>query len=323
MLYRQIPDPLALFDHGGSDDTFDQIRGDADGEQRDNGKTGEPAQTVGQGNTHTPDEAAVEQEGDHGLTAGAEGEVGGVFAGLAEPETANFSNSTTANSLYKSDGSGDIAGINGATLSDIGTTNNPGYRMPRYRNDNTNTDSTINSNTNVANMTGTTQNIYGYGNYYSWHAAIANTTAITSNNTSATTTSLCPSGWRLPQGGNKTRIESNDDNDFWNLVVDELNNGTQPANYSSQDRPYYTGSDEAGPVDKLVRSFPNNFVYSGYVSGSSVSSRGSYGYYWSSTAYNNNNVYYFYFDSTYVNPGTNYNYKYNGRAIRCIVSPSV
>ena len=39
---------------------------------------GKPAQAEGQRYAAHPGEAAVKQEGDHGLAAGAEGEIGGV-----------------------------------------------------------------------------------------------------------------------------------------------------------------------------------------------------------------------------------------------------
>ncbi|MBQ3353127.1 BspA family leucine-rich repeat surface protein, partial [Candidatus Saccharibacteria bacterium] len=138
----------------------------------------------------------------------------------------------------------------------------------------------------------------------------------------AANTSLCPTGWRLPTGGNKARIEADDNNEFWNLIVDELNGGTNPANYSSSTAPYYNGSAEAGPVDKLIRSYPNNFLYSGYVGSGSVYNRGSYGYYWSSSANGSYNAYSLYFNSTGVGPGTNYNGKYNGLSVRCIAEPT-
>ncbi|MBR3600328.1 MAG: hypothetical protein IKL53_10705, partial [Lachnospiraceae bacterium] len=144
----------------------------------------------------------------------------GNFSGLARPETANFtadnSSATAAtpdNSLYYADtkSSGSTATI------DITQTSYAGYRMPRYRNDNTNTDATVNPNTTTDNMTGVNQNIYSYGNYYTWAAAIADTAYYSTSNKSVTTTSLCPTGWRLPKGGTKTRIEQPyDDNEFWN-----------------------------------------------------------------------------------------------------------
>ena len=240
----------------------------------------------------------------------------GNFIGLANPETANFTaangatDATTANSIY-------YAGtlVAPATV-DISQTDYAGYRMPRFRNDNTNTDSTVNPNTTVANMTSTGQNIYSYGNYYTWPATKANTDYLnTLANSNAAQTSICPKGWRLPQGGNKTNESTNE---FWSLIVTGLNNGTNPANYSSTPYPYYDGSEEAGSVDKKLRTFPNNFVYSGYVDGSSVYGRGSYGGYWSATASSGKGAYVFDFNSTNVNPGTNNSSKYSGRSVRCV-----
>ncbi|MBR0431091.1 InlB B-repeat-containing protein, partial [Candidatus Saccharibacteria bacterium] len=238
----------------------------------------------------------------------------GVFSGLAQPETANFINSTTANSLYYSGTQSGTATIN------IGATDYPEYRFPRYRNDNTNSNSTINPNTTVNSMSGTNQNIYSYGDYYTWAAAIANTSYHETDNQSATTTSLCPAGWRLPKGGNKNRIISDDDNEFWNLIVDELNNGTLPANYDSSTYPYYDGSAEGTPVSKLVRTYPNNFLYSGNAEGSMVYSRGSYGYYWSSTERYINNSYHLCLGNLRVDPGTRFWDKSEGYSIRCLAS---
>ena len=229
----------------------------------------------------------------------------GNFSGLADAESANFSYFTTANSLYYSGTQEGTASI------DIGTSNYPGYRMPRYNNVNTSTRASSPTSNGVA--------MYSYGNYYTWHAAIADLTHNGTNNQSTTNTSLCPTGWHLPQSGDKTRIESNDDNDFWNLTVDALNGGVNPANYSSSTYPYYTGTAEARPVANKLRSFPNNFLYSGIFGTSSAGGRGSSGYYWSSTANSNIGSYFLYLDSPYVYPGTNYDSKYYGRSIRCMV----
>ncbi|MBR5046253.1 hypothetical protein IKX73_01330, partial [Candidatus Saccharibacteria bacterium] len=242
----------------------------------------------------------------------------GNFIGLANPETANFAatngtgntDPTEPNSIY-------YAGtlVAPATV-DISQTNYASYRMPRFRNDNTNTDSTVNPNTTVANMTGTSQNIYSYGNYYSWPAAKANTDYLANiADSNAANTSICPKGWRLPQGGNKANESTNE---FWSLIVTGLNN-PNPANYDSSTQPYYTGSEEAGPVNKKLRTFPNNFVYSGYVDVSSVNGRGGNGFYWSATAYSGNIAYGFTFYSTGVYPGTYNSIKYYGRAVRCLV----
>ncbi|MBR0431158.1 hypothetical protein IJJ05_02630 [Candidatus Saccharibacteria bacterium] len=244
------------------------------------------------------------------------GAFGGVFSGLAQPETANFSNVTTANTLYKSDGSGDIAGVNGATLSDIGTTNSPGYRMPRYRNDNTNTNSTINPNVNTNNMTSTGQNIYSYGNYYTWAAAMANTkyynTTTTDANgftpSEAANTSLCPTGWKLPYGRSSGKGAATGGFSYLDIQL-----GGTGTNATSSTTP--TGAD----MSKIYRTYPNNFLYSGYAYGSSVGIRGFDGYYWSSTADYNHSSYYLGLDSTHIYPGTYVNSKGYGYSIRCLV----
>ncbi len=227
----------------------------------------------------------------------------GNFSGLADAETADkFTSTYSANSLYSNDGSNDT--IN------IGTSNDPANRMPRYNN--TNTSSRASSPTTNSNV-----NMYSYGNYYTWHAAIADLTYNGTNNSSVTNTSLCPTGWHLPKGGNKSN-EAN--NEFWSLVVTGINGGTNPANYESSTTPYYTGTPEGSNASNAIRAYPNNFLYSGGVSSGSVNNRGSRGNYWSSTAYNTNYAYYLSLGSTDVYPGTNTNNKYYGRAIRCLVS---
>ena len=97
------------------------------------------------------------------------------------------------------------------------------------------------------------------------------------------TTSLCPTGWHLPKGGKKNN-EAN--NEFWTLVVNGINNGVKPNNYDDEQSPHYVGATEAGPVEKALRSYPNNFLYSGDFEGSYATSRGysGRGYYLSSTA---------------------------------------
>lgn len=61
---------------------LNQVGSLTDGIQRQNGKVGKSAQAEGQGNAAHPDEAAVKQEGHHGLTAGAKGKISGVGVGL-------------------------------------------------------------------------------------------------------------------------------------------------------------------------------------------------------------------------------------------------
>ena len=221
----------------------------------------------------------------------------------------SFPSSYTANSLYYS-------GTQEGTASvDIGTSNYPAIRMPRYSN--------INTSSRASNPTSNGDSIYSYGNYYTWHASVADLIYNETNNRSSVGTSLCPTGWQLPQGGNKTRVESKNDNDFWNLTVDALNGNTNPANYNSSTTPYYTGISEAGPVANKLRSYPNDFLYSGYFSTSSSAFAGNYGSYWTSTAGNYSSSYRFSLGNSMVYPGTNNSLKEYGQTIRCIASDPV
>ena len=235
----------------------------------------------------------------------------GNFIGLADTENVNF-NSTTpdaannaTNSLYSSDGS---------TTINIGTSNDPADRMPRYNNNNTNRDLT-------ASYSGTGSSTYyqwySYGNYYTWPAAIADTSYYNTNNQSVTNTSLCPTGWHLPLGGDKNNTTNSD---FWKLSVATI--GAEPANTTSNTYPSYTNNSNTEGTDasKALRAYPNNFVYSGDFSGPSAINRGSFGDYWSSTVSDNSNSYYLNLGSTNVRPGTLNGNKYYGRTVRCVIS---
>lgn len=231
----------------------------------------------------------------------------GNFSGLASVESTNFSNSTAANSLYYS---GTQSG--GATIN-IGTNGDPGYRMPRYNNLNTQ-NRAINPNSNVFVNDAITGGMYSYGNYYTWNAVVANLSYYNSNNQSVSNTSLCPTGWRLPIGGNKLN-EAN--NEIWNLVVTHLNGGTTPSNYSSSDYPYYNGASEASSVTTALRAYPTNYIYAGYMTASAYY-RGSYGRYWTSTAATGIGSYYLGLSGTDVTPATDYSQRFRGFTIRCV-----
>ena len=217
------------------------------------------------------------------------------FTGLAEPETGNFTNSTTQNSLYTTN--------TAATTLNVITGDNLGSRFPRYRNDNT--------NGSVTGVVATdSRQAYAYGNYYTYAAAIADTSDHTVSGESAST-SICPKGWRLPIGGTR---DSN--NDYWELIVDKLNNGVLPAGSGGG---IYEGDPEGAEVSKIVRAFPNNFVVSGYMyNGSSVNGRGNRGDYWSATTSSGTTAYRFSFREQGVNPGTVALEKYDGLTVRCV-----
>ena len=250
--------------------------------------------------TRTPEKQALAQ--GYGTSA-----TYGNFGGLAGAESANFAESTTEYSLYYSGTQSDDATIN------IGTTDYPGYRMPRYNNLNTPAnanDRPQNPTSNFFTDNNTTAGMYSYGNYYTWHAAMANTTHYDSptatdadGKTSETVnTSLCPTGWRLPYGrnnGNGTMTGG-----FYNLNY-TINNDSNVTNSTA---------------NLKLRSFPNNFLYSGYFVASSVNYRGYSGSYWSSTSNNSSNSYYLSLSSPNVFPGTQNVYKYRGLSIRCTVS---
>ena len=208
--------------------------------------------------------------GDNSLSQG----FGGVFSGLANAESENFSDSTTANSLYNTGNA---------------------YTMPRYNNNNTNSP--------VANMTGADGNIYSYGNYYTWAAAIADTTAHSSS-TDVINTSICPAGWHLPYDGSDTGTNGgNTSGGFYNLNY-KINNNRNVTDATA---------------GRNLRAYPNNFVYSGFFVNSSASSRGSYGGYWSSTANLSYNAYRLGIASSNVTPGTISRGKYYGISVRCVL----
>ena len=198
------------------------------------------------------------------------------FTGLANPEDpSSFDNVTTANSLYSIDSSTEN-NISGSYQA---------FRFPRYNNYNTQQRAENTSNTDV--------NTYSYGNYYTWHATIADTTRYTNGDHG--TTSICPAGWRIPQGNTTA-------SGFGKLDVDMGGTGA---------------SQRAREASNRWRKYPNNFLHSGTPS---ANSRGRHGCYWSSTTSGTYSSYIFDLNSlnTYsVSPGDDGSFKYYGRSIRC------
>lgn len=229
----------------------------------------------------------------------------GNFIGLADAED-SFSNDTTANSLYSIDGSNDTENIN--------TLNNPQYRIPRYNH--INTDSTSTSPTRATSLTKSTTyyitadaNIYGYGNYYNWPAAIANTnfydssiyTDATGKTSETVGTSICPTGWKLPYGRN-------------------TDNGITSGGFYNLGTELYATTSGATNSNKW-RSFPNNFVYSGNYTGAAYT-RGINSRYWSSTSetyFSDYKAYTMYLTNYQVSPGTSTADRYSGASIRCLL----
>ena len=148
---------------------------------------------------------------------------------------------------------------------------------------------------NTVSSYSASSNVYSYGNYYNWYSATAGhgKRIVSSGNVAG---DICPAGWHLPTGKDAT-------GDFG--VLDKAMGGTGASQSTIE-------------ASNRWRTYPNNFVYSGGVVGSSVYVRGSDGYYWSSSAYTSNLAYYLSFRSSNVSPGTYSNIKYFGSMARCV-----
>ncbi len=242
----------------------------------------------------------------------AESTTYGNFIGLANDQPARdftTTNHPAANRLYSTNGSTAVT-IQGGSSSEYY------LRIPLYNNVNTPTlanvaDRPQNPTANDFANSSSGAGMYSYGNYYSWTAALANvveytgpTNQVEGYTSETVNTSICPTGWRLPYGrstGNGTTSGG-----FLNLS-DEINGNSNAF---------------GSTASQNLRSYPNNFVYSGHIYSSSVNNRGSYGNYWSSTSYKSGGAYILSLSDNSAQPGTtasNFN-KHEGKSVRCVVS---
>ena len=169
----------------------------------------------------------------------------------------------------------------------------------------------VNAPTTMNSMTTPSDShVYSYGNYYNWYSATAgNGTYATSANTNVAG-DICPSGWRLPRGGDDTTgINPELKNEIWDLIINGINEGAELANSSDVVR-----------VDKALRKYPNNFIYSGRLVGSAVNNRGNAGLLFTSTSSGAGTLYRMDFAGWSINPGTYSSGKYEGGTIRCVAS---
>lgn len=237
---------------------------------------------------------------------------GGHFAGLADAEAPWVSVTTADNSLYYSGTQAE-----GSTaIIDIGTNNYPAIRFPRYNN--------YNTANRVGSMESTNANVYSYGNYYTWAAAIASDAVVSDSSPGVTATAICPKGWRLPTGSN---VNYSYRNEYWGLIVDGLNNGVAPTNYDTNDTgrlyPYYSSGTDGQTISNELRSYPNNFINSGILYNGSINNRGVRAYYWTSTPGVPGCAYVLEMNSNgAMLPGTRSDVKRGGYAVRCIMDNS-
>ena len=206
---------------------------------------------------------------------------GGAFVGLANSESEYFENSTVANSLYSTD---NVTG------------NNQGYRIPRYNNTNTASP--------VAVATADSQNIYSYGNYYNWPATVANTTERNSEKWVISYSSVCPMGWFVPYGNALTAIKGGDTTGGF-IYLNKALGGSNT-------------NEETAAASNRWRKFPNNFVYSGYLSGNTMTELGETGNYFSSTVGNASQALHVGFSADGIWPGNGWTDKSYGESVRCV-----
>ena len=245
----------------------------------------------------------------YGGTAGTYGN----FVGLADSESANFSSSTTSNTIYKSSAASPTDTYDGnGMLEDIGTSNNPSSRFPRYNSNNTQnlidsttyTQSYVNASSPSSSGTFTTANVYSYGNYYNWAAAMANTnyyySATGTLGSEVANTSICPSNWHLPSSGGASE-------EF----------GMLSQSYGG-DGGYQSGIGTGDIMSHRFRTFPNNFLYSGLFNGNTAWGHGEDGQYWSRSVYGNGSSYALYLYTTFLKPSENSS-SVLGFSVRCLI----
>ncbi|MBQ9171733.1 hypothetical protein IJ162_01315 [Candidatus Saccharibacteria bacterium] len=123
-----------------------------------------------------------------------------------------------------------------------------------------NTDNTVMGKT--ASTYSTSGNVIAYGNYYNWYGATAGRISHYYTNNAVADGSICPKGWDLPD-------DTGSEFDTIGYLSKQYGGG-------------YGYIDDVAIVNRLM-SFPNNFVYGGYIYGAYIG-RGNTGMYSSNTA---------------------------------------
>lgn len=153
-------------------------------------------------------------------------------------------------------------------------------------------------------------NIYSYGNYYNWYSATAGNGKYYNpapvHPIAAIGGDICPAGWNLPYGATESSEEGGNTSGGFYYLNQRMLGGSSLASSNNW------------------RSFPNNFIYSGFWSRKYSYSRGEIGYYWSATFGNTfgnsiRNVFSLGMYHSDVIPGTSNAEKVLGYSVRCVL----
>ena len=152
---------------------------------------------------------------------------------------------------------------------------------------------------------------YRVGYYYNWSAAVAmNATGSYTADQTVMPNSICPAGWRLPEGLTAANVSAGTGSEYNQLLNSYgLAGGTDT-----------TGSVNVGWASGGLNTFeskPFYFARSGYVNVTTLYNYANYGYYWSSTVYSSSYAYYLLYDSGGLYPAGR-GYRYVGGSVRCV-----
>ena len=157
---------------------------------------------------------------------------------------------------------------------------------------------------------------YHVGNYYNWSASVATTnTASYSTYNYAMPDSICPAGWRLPNGltGETGAIVMSEFNQLLKAYEVTGTGGTNGVDLSGGENVGYAPD----AFKNTMIDSPLYFVQSGDLNGSTLYYFASLGYYCSSTVRNGSNAYSLYFNSGSLSPARDGNRR-GGRSVRCV-----
>ena len=198
-----------------------------------------------------------------------------------------------------------------------------------YTSNDTNYDTIYNSMTACINGGHTEEDCrhYHVGNYYNWSAAVA------SNDTSGTKTdltvmpdSICPKGWRLPNGltgtnGNEIITEFNQLALANGITANITTKHDQAAGNGQWDNTGWTTDGfnkfRSTSTNATGHEAPLYFVRSGHLAGTTLYNYGVSGYLWSSTSQYTTIAYRLAFYSDEFYPA-NQNARYFGFPVRCV-----